>query len=60
VKLAIWSAITVVPVAIPLLQKLLILNLEFILQDDTVDVRAFVAQPLGFLEIGAIDLRVVL
>jgi hypothetical protein len=59
-KLAIRPAVTVAPVAIPLLEKLLILGLEFVLQDDAVDVRALVAQPLAFFEIGAIDLGVVL
>jgi hypothetical protein len=59
-RLAIRPAVTVAPVAIPLLEKLLILGLEFVLQDDAVNVRAVVAQPLGFFEIGAIDLGVVL
>ena len=59
-RVAIRPAVTVVAVAIPLLQELLILGLELVLQDDAVDVRALVAQPLGFLEIGAIDLGVVL
>jgi hypothetical protein len=59
-KLAIWSPVTVAPVTIPLLEKLLILGLELVLQHDAVDVRALVAQPLGFLEIGTIDVRVVL
>ena len=42
-KLAIWPAVTVAPVAIPLLEKLLILGLEFVLEDDAVDVRALLA-----------------
>jgi hypothetical protein len=59
-KLAIRPAVTVAPVAIPLLEKFLILGLELVLQHYAVDVRALVAQPLGFLAIGTIDVRVVL
>ena len=44
-KLAIWAAVTVALIAIPLLEKLLILGFELVLQQDAVDVRALVAQP---------------
>ena len=60
VELAIGSAVAVVAIAIPLLQELLILGLELVLQDDAVDVRALLVQALGFFEVGAVDLGVVL
>ena len=49
---AVGSAITVIAIAISFLQELLVLALEVVLQKDTVDVGALVAQPLGFIDIG--------
>ena len=46
-------------VAISFLQKLLILALQLIVQKDAVNVRAFVAQTLGLLQVRSIDLGVV-
>ena len=59
-RIAVRPAIAVVTIAIPLLQELLILALQVVLEDDAVDVRALVTQAFGFLEIGAVELRVVL
>src|ERR1700687_1673371 len=52
--------ITVVLVAIPLLKELLVLGLQLVLRDHAMDVRACLMQAFGLLQIGAIDLRVVL
>ena len=44
---------------IALLQELLVLALQLVVEDDATDEGALFAQPLGILEVGAIDLRVV-
>ena len=59
-RIAIGSAIAVVTIAIALLQELLILALQVVLEDDAVDVRAFVTEAFGFLRVGAIEFRVML
>jgi hypothetical protein len=58
--LTIGAAVPVFPVTIPLLQKPLVLGLQFVVQDHAMDVRAFPAQALRLVQIGAIDLCVVL
>jgi hypothetical protein len=60
VKLPIWPAITVVAIAIPFLEELLIFAFQVVLQDHAMDVCAFVPQSFGLLQIGAIELRIVL
>ena len=59
-RVTVGSAIAVVTIAIALLQELLILAFQVVLEDDAVDVRAFVAEAVGFLRIGAIEFRVML
>ena len=59
-RIAVRPAVAVVAVSIALLQELLILALQVVLEDDAVDVRAFVAQALGFLDVGAIEFRIML
>jgi hypothetical protein len=59
-RIAIGSAVAVVTIAIALLQELLILAFQVVLEDDAVDVRAFVTEAFGFLRVGAIEFRVVL
>lgn len=59
-RIAIGSAIAVVTIAIALLQELLILAFQVVLEDDPVDVRAFVTQAFGFLRVGAIEFGVML
>jgi hypothetical protein len=59
-RIAIGSAVAVVTIAIALLQKLLIFALQIVLEDDAVDVRAFVTEAFGFLGVAAIEFRVVL
>ena len=60
VDVAIRAAIAVIALAVPLLKEFLIVRLEFVLQDDAMDVRALVAQPLGLLEIRPVDFGIVL
>jgi hypothetical protein len=59
-RVAIGSAVAVVTIAIALLQELLILAFQVVLEDDAVDVRAFVTEAFGFLRVGAIEFRVML
>jgi hypothetical protein len=59
-RIAIGSAIAVVTIAVALLQELLILAFQVVLEDDAVDVRAFVTEAFGFLRVGAIEFRVML
>ncbi len=59
-RIAIGSAVAVVTIAIALLQELLILAFQVVLEDDAVDVRAFVTEAVGFLRVGAIEFRVML
>lgn len=42
------------------MQELLILAFQVVLEDDAVDVRAFVTEAFGFLRVGAIEFRVML
>jgi hypothetical protein len=58
-RCAIGPAIAVRSTAIPLLKELLILALEFAVEDDTADARALAAQTLGRLQVRAIDVGVV-
>jgi hypothetical protein len=60
VQSTIGPAVAVVAVAVPFLEEFLVFALQVVLQHDAVDVRAFVAQPFGLLEVRAIELRVVL
>jgi hypothetical protein len=59
-RCAVWPAVGVVATAIAFLQELLILAFQVVLEDDTVDVRAFVTEAFGFLGVGAIEFRVML
>jgi hypothetical protein len=54
------GAIAVVTIAIALLQELLILAFQVVLENDAVDVRAFVPEAFGFLGVGAIEFCVML
>jgi hypothetical protein len=56
---SIRSAVAVRSAAIPLLEELLILALEFIVENDAADARAFAAETLGSVRVRAVDLRVV-
>jgi hypothetical protein len=58
--IAIGSPIAVVTIAIALLQELLRLAFQVVLEDDAVDVRAFVAEAIGFLRVGTREFRVML
>jgi hypothetical protein len=60
IETAARSAVTVFAIAVGLLEKLLVLALEIVFKDDAVDVRAIVAQSLGFVHVGAIKVSVVL
>ena len=53
-------SIRIVSVSIAGLQELLILAFQVVLEDDAVDVRAFVTEVFGFLRVGAIEFRVML
>ena len=53
------SPVTVWPPAICLLQPLLVLALEFVLEDDAADVRALFPKTLLFTQVRAIELDVV-
>jgi hypothetical protein len=55
---AIGTAIAVFLIGIPLLQKLLILALEIVLQDNAVDMRVVRRQPFRFAQICSVDLGV--
>ena len=59
VAIAIGSSIAVRPAAVPLLEPLLILALELAVEDDAPNVRALVAEPFLFPQVGAIELNVV-
>ena len=59
-RIAIGSAIAAVTIAVVLLQEPLILAFQVVLEDDAVDVRAFVTEAFGFLRVGAIEFRVML
>ena len=59
-RIAVGSAIAVVTIAIALLQELLILAFQVVLEDDAVDIRAFVTEAFGLLPVGAIEFRVML
>jgi eukaryotic-like serine/threonine-protein kinase len=56
---SIGTAIAVGSTAIPLLKKLLILALEFVVEDDAADARPLAAQTFGSVQVRAIDMRVV-
>jgi hypothetical protein len=60
IEAAAGTSVAVVAIAIGLLEELLVLPLEIVLEDDAVDMRASVAQPLGFVHVGAIKVSVVL
>jgi hypothetical protein len=57
--LAIGATVAVLPVTIPLLEKPLLIRLQFVVQDHAMDVRALPAQALRLVQIGAIDLSIV-
>ena len=59
-RIAVRPTIAVATIAIALLQKLLIVGLQVVLEDDAVDVRALVTKAVGFLHVGPIELRVML
>jgi hypothetical protein len=59
-RIAVGPAVAVVAVAVPLLQKLLVLGLQLVLEGDAMDVRVDVVEALGFFEVGSVDLSVVL
>jgi hypothetical protein len=56
---AIGSSIAVRPASVPLLEPHLILALERVVEDDAPNVRALVAEPFLFPQVGAIELDVV-
>ena len=53
-------AVIVVAVAVVLMQPLLIVALDFVVQNDSINARAAVVKPLGGFQVSAEDLRVVL
>ena len=57
ILIAIGSAVAVRPAAIVLLQPFLVLALQLLFEDDSVDVRPSLAQALLLARIGAIELR---
>jgi len=58
VLVAVGSPVAVRPAAIVLLQPFLVLALQFLFEDDSLNVRALVAQALLLAQIGAIELCV--
>jgi hypothetical protein len=58
-RVAIWMAVVVVAVPIPLVQPLLVFTLHLVIQDDAVDVCVACVEPLGYAQIGLVDLGVV-
>ena len=58
-RLAIWSAVAVLPTAIVLLKEPLVVPLELVVQDDATDSRALFAEALLDALVGAIDARIV-
>jgi len=54
------SATAVVTIAIAFVQELLIFAFQVVLEDDAVDVRAFVTEAFGFLLVGEIEFRIML
>jgi hypothetical protein len=57
--IAIGSSIAVWSAAVPLLEPFLILALELVVEDDAPNLRALVAEPFLFSQVGAIELDVV-
>jgi hypothetical protein len=53
-------AVVIRTVAIPLVKPALVLALELVIEDDSIDTRPTVCQALGGAFVGAIDLEVVL
>lgn len=51
-----WPPVAAVAITIGLLEELLILGLQLVFENDAMDVRAFLAQPVGFFEVRAVDL----
>jgi hypothetical protein len=60
IEAAARTSVAVVTIAIGLLEELLVLPLEIVFEDDAVDMRAIVSQPLGFVHVGPIKVSVVL
>jgi hypothetical protein len=60
IEAAARTSVAVVAIAVGLLKELLVLTLEIVFEDDAVNVRAIVAEPLGFVHVGAIKVSVVL
>jgi len=58
VLVTVGSSIAVRSPAIPFLKPFLILTLEFVIEDDAMDVGALFAQPLFFAKVGAIQMGI--
>ena len=59
-RIAVRPAIAIVTISVSFLQELLVLDLQVVFEDDAVDVRALITEAVGFLHVGAVELRVML
>lgn len=59
-EIAVRTAVGVLAIPIARLKEFLVLRLQFVLENDSMDMGALVSEPLGFLQICPIELRVVL
>ena len=57
---SVGPSVTVRATSIPLLQEALVLALEFVVEDDARESVAALGEPVGGLQVGSVDLRVVL